>query len=389
LLKKSQIGWHKRKGARIKEISGGKKTMRGEDRQQGAMFSYLSPEQRVPRDHPLRAIRELVDAVMGELSGEFARLYAANGRPSIAPEKLLRALLLQVLYTIRSERLLMEQLDYNILFRWFVGLNMDDEVWVPTVFSKNRDRLLAGDIASAFFEGVVGKLRENGLLSDEHFTVDGTLLEAWAGAKSFRRKDGNSEPPESDGSNPTVNFHGEKRSNATHASTTDPDARLAKKGAGKEAKLSYAGHVLMENRNGLIVTTRVTRATGTAEADAALEMAEQIGSRRRVTMGGDKGYDQKKLIEELRQENITPHIARNEKRNGGSAIDERTTRHAGYEISQRKRKRVEEIFGWMKTVGLMRKLRHRGLDRVEWMFTFAAAVYNLVRARNLLEQQVA
>jgi transposase len=389
LLKKSQIGWHKRKGARIKEISGGKKTMRGEDRQQGAMFSYLSPEQRVPRDHPLRAIRELVDAVIGELSGEFARLYAANGRPSIAPEKLLRALLLQVLYTIRSERLLMEQLDYNILFRWFVGLNMDDEVWVPTVFSKNRDRLLAGDIASAFFEGVVGKLRENGLLSDEHFTVDGTLLEAWAGAKSFRRKDGNSEPPESDGSNPTVNFHGEKRSNATHASTTDPDARLAKKGAGKEAKLSYAGHVLMENRNGLIVTTRVTRATGTAEADAALEMAEQIGSRRRVTMGGDKGYDQKKLIEELRQENITPHIARNEKRNGGSAIDERTTRHAGYEISQRKRKRVEEIFGWMKTVGLMRKLRHRGLDRVEWMFTFAAAVYNLVRARNLLEQQVA
>jgi len=363
--------------------------MRGEDRQQGAMFSYLSPEQRVPRDHPLRAIRELVDAVMGELSGEFARLYAANGRPSIAPEKLLRALLLQVLYTIRSERLLMEQLDYNILFRWFVGLNMDDEVWVPTVFSKNRDRLLAGDIASAFFEGVVGKLRENGLLSDEHFTVDGTLLEAWAGAKSFRRKDGNSEPPESDGSNPTVNFHGEKRSNATHASTTDPDARLAKKGAGKEAKLSYAGHVLMENRNGLIVTTRVTRATGTAEADAALEMAEQIGSRRRVTMGGDKGYDQKKLIEELRQENITPHIARNEKRNGGSAIDERTTRHAGYEISQRKRKRVEEIFGWMKTVGLMRKLRHRGLDRVEWMFTLAAAVYNLVRARNLLEQQVA
>jgi transposase len=374
---------------RVKEISGGKKTMRGEDRQQGAMFSYLSPEQRVPRDHPLRAIRELVDGVLGELSGEFARLYAANGRPSIAPEKLLRALLLQVLYTIRSERLLMEQLDYNILFRWFVGLNMDDEVWVPTVFSKNRDRLLEGDIASAFFEGVVGKLRENGLLSDEHFTVDGTLLEAWAGAKSFRRKDGNSEPPESEGSNPTVNFHGEKRGNATHASTTDPDARLAKKGAGKEAKLSYAGHVLMENRNGLIVTTRVTRATGTAEADAALEMAEQIGSSRRVTMGGDKGYDQKRLIEELRRENITPHIARNEKRNGGSALDERTTRHAGYEISQRKRKRVEEIFGWMKTVGLMRKLRHRGLDRVEWMFTFAAAVYNLVRARNLLEQQVA
>ena len=363
--------------------------MRGEDQQQGAMFSYLSPEQRVPQDHPLRAIRAISDPVLQELSGEFERLYAANGRPSIAPEKLLRALLLQVLYTIRSERLLMEQLDYNLLFRWFVGLNMDDAVWVPTVFSKNRDRLLAGDIASAFFEGVVARLREKNLLSDEHFTVDGTLLEAWAGAKSFRRKDGKGEPPESDGSNPTVNFHGEKRSNATHASTTDGEARLAKKSAGKEAKLSYAGHVLMENRNGLIVTTRVTKATGTAEGEAALEMAEEIASRRRVTMGGDKGYDHRKVVVGLRQENITPHVARNEKRRGGSAIDERTTRHAGYEISQQKRKRVEEIFGWMKTIGLLRKLRHRGLDRVEWMFTLAAAAYNLVRAKNLLAKQAA
>jgi len=363
--------------------------MRGEDQQQGAMFSYLSPEQRVPQDHPLRAIRAISDPVLQELSGAFERLYAANGRPSIAPEKLLRALLLQVLYTIRSERLLMEQLDYNLLFRWFVGLNMDDAVWVPTVFSKNRDRLLAGDIASAFFEGVVDKLREKNLLSDEHFTVDGTLLEAWAGAKSFRRKDGKSEPPEGAGSNPTVDFHGEKRSNATHASTTDGEARLAKKSAGKEAKLSYAGHVLMENRNGLIVTTRVTKATGTAEGEAALEMAEQIGSSRRVTMGGDKGYDHRKVVAGWRRENVTPHVARNEKRSGGSAIDERTTRHAGYEISQRKRKRVEEIFGWMKTIGLMRKLRHRGLARVEWMFTFAATVYNLVRARNLLAKQAA
>lgn len=354
--------------------------MRGDDQQQGAMFSYLSPEKRVPRDHPLRVIRGISDPVLKELSGEFDRLYAANGRPSIAPEKLLRALLLQVLYTIRSERLLMEQLDYNLLFRWFVGLSMDDAVWVPTVFSKNRDRLLAGDIASAFFEGVVGKLREKDLLSDEHFTVDGTLLEAWAGAKSFRRKDGKSDPPEEGGSNPTVDFHGEKRSNATHQSTTDSESRLAKKSKGKEAKLSYAGHVLMENRNGLIVTTRVTKATGTAECEAGLEMIEEISGAGRITAGGDKGYDQKKFVEALRRENVTPH----EKRPGGSAIDERTARHAGYEVSQRVRKRVEEIFGWMKTIGLLRKLRHRGEDRVGWMFTFTAAVYNLVRARNLL-----
>jgi transposase len=361
--------------------------MRGEDQQQGAMYSYLSPEQRVSQEHPLRVIRAISDPVLKELSPEFERLYAANGRPSIAPEKLLRALLLQVLYTIRSERLLMEQLDYNLLFRWFVGLNMDDAVWVPTVFSKNRDRLLAGDIASAFFEGVVAKLREKNLLSDEHFTVDGTLLEAWAGAKSFKRKDGKSEPPEEGGSNPTVNFHGEKRSNQTHQSTTDGDARLAKKAKGKEAKLSYAGHVLMENRNGLIVTTRVTKATGTAECAAALEMIEEVSGERRITAGGDKGYDQRKFVESLRRENVTPHVARNEKRPGGSALDHRTTRHAGYEVSQRVRKRVEEIFGWMKTIGLMRKLRHRGEERVGWMFTFTAAVYNLVRARNLLEQQ--
>jgi len=360
--------------------------MRGEDQQQGAMYSYISPEQRVPQEHPLRAIREIVDAVLKELSPGFARLYAVNGRPSIAPEKLLRALLLQVLYTVRSERLLMEQLDYNLLFRWFVGLNMDEEVWVPTVFTKNRDRLLAGDIAGAFFEGVVAKLREKNLLSDEHFTVDGTLLEAWAGAKSFRRKDGKSEPPEEGGSNPTVNFHGEKRSNQTHESTTDGDARLAKKGQGKEAKLSYAGHVLMENRNGLIVKTRLTKATGTAECAAALEMAGEVSGKRRVTLGGDKGYDQKKLVEALRKKKVTPHLARNQKRPGGSAIDGRTARHAGYEVSQRVRKRVEEIFGWMKTIGLLKKLRHRGEARVEWMFTFTAAAYNLVRARSLLAE---
>ena len=357
--------------------------MRGDDQQQGRVFSYVSAEERVPADHPLRAVRRSVDEVLREMTREFDRVYAKTGRPSIAPERLLRALLLQVFYSIRSERLLMEQLDYNLLFRWFVGLNMDDAVWVPTVFSKNRDRLLAGDIASAFFEGVVGKLREKNLLSDEHFTVDGTLLEAWAGAKSFRRKDGKDEPPEG-GSNPTVDFHGEQRSNATHQSTTDPESRLAKKAKGKEAKLSYTGHVLMENRNGLIVTTRVTKATGTAESEAALEMAEEVSGDRRVTMGGDKGYDQKKLVEALRNENVTPHVARNEKRPGGSAIDKRTSRHEGYEISQRVRKRVEEIFGWMKTIGLLRKLRHRGEERVGWMFKFTAAVYNLVRARNLL-----
>src|SRR6202171_3884586 len=248
--------------------------MRGKDEQQLDVFSYVSPEQRVPQDHPLRPLRVMTDEALRELQPRFHKLYAKTGRPSIAPEKLLRALLLQALYSARSERLLMEQLDYNLLFRWFVGLNMDDGIWVPTVFSKNRDRLLEGEIAAAFFEGVVEKIRAHGLLSDEHFTVDGTLLEAWVGAKSFKRKDGKSEHPEEGGGNPTVNFHGEKRSNETHASTTDGDARLAKKGKGKEAKLSYTGHVLMENRNGLIVKTRLTLATGTAECAAALEMAE-------------------------------------------------------------------------------------------------------------------
>src|SRR5258706_3916790 len=272
---------------------GGEK-MRGDDRQQGAMFSYVSLEQRVPQSHPLRLIRKMVDQALVELSAAFEGLYSRVGRPSIPPEKLLRALLLQVLYTVRSERMLMEQLDYKLLLRWFVGLKMDDAVWVPTVFSKNRDRLLEGDIAAAFFEGVVEEIRAHGLLSDEHFTVDGTLLEAWAGAKSFKRKDGKGEPPEDGGSNPTVNFHGEKRSNETHQSTTDPDARLAKKATGKEAQLSYTGHVLMENRNGLIVTTRLTKATGTAECTAALEMEEEVSGERRPTLGGDKGDDQER-----------------------------------------------------------------------------------------------
>jgi transposase len=307
-------------------------------------------------------------------------MYSDIGRPSIAPEKLLRALLLQVLYTIRSERMLMEQLEYNLLFRWFVGLNIDDPVWDPTVFSKNRDRLLAANVAALFFQAVLDEAQARDLTSDEHFTVDGTLLEAWASLKSFK-KVGADDPPPDDSGNPTVDFHGERRSNATHASTTDPDARLARKGNGKEAKLSYTGSVLMENRNGLAVDARVDLATGTAERDAAFAMAGHIPGEGRVTVGGDKNYDTAAFVENLRNLNVTPHVAQHTHRR--SAIDQRTTRHPGYLISQKKRKRVEEIFGWLKTVGGLRKLRHRGIERVEWMFTFAVAAYNLVRIRNL------
>lgn len=359
--------------------------MRGHDHKQDAMFSYLSPEQRVPQDHPLRPIRERVNAVLRELSPRLSRLYARRGRPSIAPEKLLRALLLQVLYSIRSERMLMEQLDYNLLFRWFVGLNMDEAVWDPTVFTKNRDRLLEGDLAQAFFQAVVEQARGCDLLSEEHFSVDGTLLQAWAGQKSFRPTGEAVEkrPRDEDRGNPTVDFRGEKRSNRTHASTTDPEALLAKKGKGKEAKLSYAAHVLVENRNGLIVDTELTPAHGKAEEDAALLMAERIRGQQSVTLGGDKGYDDSGLVKQLREMKVTPHVAQDTKRSGGSAIDKRTTRHEGYRISQRKRKRVEEVFGWLKTVALLRQVRHRGHEKVGWMFTFAAAAYNLVRVRNL------
>jgi len=325
----------------------------------------------------------MMDEALKQLSGQFDRLYADTGRPSIAPEKLLRALLLQVLYNVRSERMLMEQLDYNLLFRWFVGLNMDDAVWDASTFSKNRDRLLDGDVAQRLLAAVIRQLQEQGLASDEHFTVDGTLIEAWASQKSFQKREGSDSSQDDDPGNPTVNFRGEKRSNATHVSKTDPDARLAKKGKGKEAKLSYAGHVLMENRNGLIVNAVLTRCYGEAEPDAALWMVEQIEGTQRVTLAADKGYDQKSLVKELRRMQVTPHVAQNEKRAGGSAIDGRTTRHAGYQISQRVRKRVEEIFGWMKTVGLLDKLRHRGVELANWMFLFTAAAYNLVRMRNL------
>jgi transposase len=356
--------------------------MRGHDEQTGNVFSYLSPEQRIPADHPLRTIRRMTDPILARLSPKFTGMYSKIGRPSIAPEKLLRALLLQVLYTVRSERMLMEQLEYNLLFRWFVGLNMDDAVWDPTVFSKNRDRLLAADVAALFFHEVLGEARARDLVSDEHFTVDGTLLEAWAGLKSLKKIGDADPPPPDDPGNPTVDFHGETRTNATHASKTDPEAKLARKGKGKEAKLSYSGHVLMENRNGLAVDAAVLQATGTAERDAALAMAAELPGDGRITLGGDKNYDTAAFVEDLRSLNVTPHVAQNNK-GRRSAIDQRTTRHPGYLISQQKRKRVEEIFGWLKTVGGLRKLRHRGLDRVEWMFTFAVAAYNLVRLRNL------
>ena len=346
------------------------------------MFSYLSPEVRVPAKHPLRPIRLMVDNALKVLSPAFSRMYAALGRPSIPPEKLLRALLLQVLYTLRSERMLMEQLEYNLLFRWFVGLNMDEAVWVPTVFTKNRDRLLEGNIAEKFFALVLEQARAADLLSDEHFSVDGTLIEAWASHKSFQRKD-QPVPPADDPGNPTVNFHGETRSNLTHESTTDPDARLARKSGGHESKLAYSGNVMIENRNGLVVDTELLQCNGTVERDAAMLMAERVDGAERITLGADKAYDTKDFVKEMRGMNVTPHVSQNDKRPGGSAIDSRTTRHAGYQVSQRKRKRIEEVFGWIKTVGMLRKTRHRGLQTVGWIFTFTAAAYNLVRMRNL------
>jgi transposase len=359
--------------------------MRGSDHQQGEVFSYLSPESRVRSDHPLRAIRTMVDEILRALSPEFDHMYARQGRPSIAPEKLLRAQLLQMLYSVRSERLLMEEIDYSILFRWFIGLNLDEEVWDATTFTKNRDRLLEADVAKQFLAEVVELARAKGLVSDEHFTVDGTLLEAWASLKSYQRKEGQPAPPEDPG-NPTVNFHGEKRSNQTHESKTDPEAKLARKGNGKEAKLSYSGNLLVENRNGLIVDALAWEANGRAERDTALLMLEQVPGDQRLTVGGDKGFDTREFVGECRHLRVTPHVAQNHGRPGGSAIDQRTTRHEGYRISQRKRKRIEECFGWLKTIALLRKVRHRGLDKVDWIFAFACAAYNLVRMRNLAVQ---
>ena len=352
--------------------------MRGDDNQQDGMFSYVSPEKRVPADHPLRPLRKMVDEILKEMSPKFAELYSKVGRPSIAPERLLRSLLLQIFYSVRSERMLIEQLEYNLLFRWFVGMEMDEMVWNHAVYSKNRERLLNEEIAEGFFRKVLERAKP--FMSDEHFTVDGTLIEAWASHKSFRRKDGQGKPP---GAGGEVDFHGEKRNNKTHKSTTDPDARLFRKSQGSEAKLSYLGHVLMENRNGLLVQTFLTEANGRAERDAAMLMAEAIPAGKRVTMGGDKNYDTQEFVGELRGMNITPHVAQNNT-NRRSAVDERTTRHAGYEVSQRKRKRVEQVFGWMKMVGMLRKVKLRGIDKVGWLFTFTGAAYNLCRLRNLM-----
>jgi len=337
----------------------------------------------VRQDNPLRPIRTMVDEILKQLSPQFSRMYAKVGRPSIPPEQLLRAQLLQMLYSVRSERLLMEEMDYNILFRWFVGLNLDDEVWDATVFTKNRDRLLEAEVAKEFLSRVVAQAHERGWASDEHFSVDGTLLEAWASAKSFQPKDKKSSPPDDPG-NPTVDFRGEKRSNQTHASKTDPDALLARKGAGKEAKLSYCGNLLVENRNGLIVSSLVWEATGTAERDAAMVMLQEVPGIGQVTVGGDKGFDTAEFVRECRNMYVTPHVAQNLARPGGSAIDGRTTQHPGYRISQKKRKRIEECFGWLKTIALLRKVRHRGTLKVDWIFTFACAAYNLVRMRNLM-----
>lgn len=359
--------------------------MRGNDNTSQPMFSYVSLESRIPDDHPLRPVRLMVDRVLAEMSGEFASMYSRVGRPSIAPERLLRALLLQVLYTIRSERMLIEQLDYNLLFRWFVGLSMDESVWDHSTFTKNRDRFLQSDAADSFFREVVLLAEEAGLLSDEHFTVDGTLIDAWASLKSFRRKDDSNDFSSGGGHNESVDFHGEKRRNDTHESTTDPEARLYRKGRGKESRLSYMGHALMENRNGIVVDTRLTLATGTAEREAGAEMVSAFSGRKRLSLGADKGYDTTEFVETLRTLNVTPHVAQNNKRRR-SAIDGRTVRHAGYAVSQRIRKRVEEIFGWIKTVGNLRKTRHRGLERVSWIFTFTAAAYNLVRLRTILRE---
>jgi transposase len=365
------------------------RSMRGDDRPAEGMFSYLRLEDRVPSGHPLRKIRTLVDATLTDLSSSFDELYARNGRPSIPPERLLRALLLQAFYTVRSERQLMEQLDFNLLFRWFVGLSIDETVWDATVFCKNRDRLLDGDIAKQFLAATLSQPQVRSLLSNEHFSVDGTLIEAWASLKSFVPKDGgDKQPPSGDGStsgggrNRERDFHGEKRRNDTHSSTTDPDARLFRKGKGKEAKLCHMGHILIENRNGLIVDACLTEANGTAERSAALDMVE-ANAGRGSTVAGDKNYDTADFVAGCRERGCTPHVAQNNT-NRRSAIDARTTRHPGYAVSQVKRKRVEEPFGWMKTVAPLRRTRHRGRRLVEWVFVFTAAAYNLIRIPKLL-----
>ena len=367
--------------------------MRGDDDRTGELFSYVDLEERIRRGHPLRAIRLIVNEALSALEREFAALYSPIGRPSIPPEKLLRAMLLQSFYSIRSERLLMERLEYDLLFRWFVGIGVDDAAWDHSVFSKNRDRLLEGEIAAKFLAAVLAQPRVKKLLSTDHFSVDGTLIEAWASMKSVKpkegsgedRKEGSGEPPAGGGGrNAEADFHGQRRSNDTHASTTDPDARLYRKGQGKEAKLCFMGHGLMENRNGLLVDACLTLADGHGERVAALHLIEPRAERpRAITLGADKAYDTEDFINELRSMKVTPHVAQNTS-GRSSAIDGRTTRHGGYAASQRIRKRIEEAFGWIKTIACQQKTKFRGRDRVGWAFTFAAAAYNLVRLPKLM-----
>ncbi len=353
--------------------------MRGTESKTEGMFFYLSLESFVPKDHPLRPIREMVDKALAELNPQFAAMYSHTGRPSIPPEQLLKALLLQALYTIRSNRLLVEQISYSLLFRWFVGLALDEKVWDHSSFSTNLERLIDSDVSRLLLAKVVEQARAEKLLSDEHFSVDGTLIEAWASIKSFQPKDGPKPPV---GRNQERDFRGEKLKNDTHASTTDPDAKLYKKSAGKEAKMCYQGHAVMENRNGIIVNGTITQARGTAEREAAVEMVAELADGKRKTVGGDKGYDTKDFVEDLRALNVTPHVAQNTS-NRSSAIDGRTTRHEGYRVSLRIRKRIEEAFGWIKTIGNLRKTRHRGVAKVDWYFNLTIAAYNLVRMRNL------
>lgn len=357
--------------------------MRGADVHQEGLFSYVSAESRIPKRHPLRAVRVMVDTALAQMSAQFEAAYSQVGRPSIPPEKLVRALLLQIFYSIRSERLLCEQLDYNLLFRWFVGLSIDDRVWDHSTFSKNRNRFMQANIAQSFFEQIVEQAEAAGLTSDEHFSVDGTLIEAWASLKSFKPRDGSDDPPAGGGRNADRDFKGEQRKNETHASTTDPDAKLFRKGLGKEARLCFMGHLLSENRNGLVVRATLSRASGTAEREAALSMLQAVPGNHRITIGADKNYDVQSFIAEARALRVTPHVAQNTT-NRRSAIDGRTTRHVGYEISQRVRKRIEEAFGWAKYVGPLRKTKLRGLARVDFQCLLTFSGYNLIRMRNLL-----
>lgn len=356
--------------------------MRGFEQQSDALFVYISPESFVPKDHPLRPIRQMVDTALDDLSPVFCQMYSHTGRPSVPPEQLLKAMLLQVLYSIPSNVKLVEQIHFSILFRWFLGLGLDEPVWDHSSFSKNQERLIETDVAAQFLAAILEQANGKKLLSKDHFCVDGTLIQAWASIKSFKPKDDDQEPPA--GKNPTRNFRGEKLVNDTHASTTDPEARLYRKSSTQEAKMSFAAHVLTENRNGLVMVSTVTEADGFAERDAAEKMLGKVANdKRRITVAADKNYDTKGFVKAVRKMKVTPHVAQNTERKGGSAIDGRTTRHSGYAVSQRFRKRIEEVFGWLKTTGQFRQTRYRGVTKINWYFTLAVTAYNLVRMRNL------